>query len=112
MKLLQYPQHLFRIFGILPLDGINFNTNKWLEIFRMCLFPVPTYGMSLTFLAYFVIHIVEIGNATEAMFALIGFFNAALIYSMLMYKKQILLGFMNDLQALLDQRKANHYSSM
>lgn len=105
MKLLQYPQLMFRIFGILPLNGVDFNTYKCVEILRMCLFPVPTFVTCFTMFAFFLIHILDIGKSTDALFAVIGFLNAALIYSMLMYNKRELLGLMNELQILLDRSK-------
>lgn len=109
MKLLQYPQLVFRIFGVLPLNGVDFNTHKCAEIFRMCLFPVPTFVTCFAMFAFFLIHIADIGKSTDALFAAIGFLNAALIYSMLMYKKRELLGLVNDLQILLDRSKEERH---
>lgn len=106
MKLLQYPQIVFRIFGILPLDGVDFNTYRCFEILRMCLFPVPNFVTCVTMFAFFLIHTLDIGKSTDALFAGIGFLNAVLIYSMLMYNKRELLALMNNLQALLDQSKS------
>lgn len=109
MKLLQYPQLVFRIFGVLPLNGVDFNTYKCVEIFRMCMFPVPTLVTCFTMFAFFLIHILDIGKSTDALFAIIGFLNAALIYSMLMYNKRELLDLMNDLQILLDRSKEGRH---
>lgn len=111
MLLLQYPQLMFRVFGILPLDGVDFNTHKCLEILRMCLLPVPTYVTGITFVAYSVINFSEVVKVTDALFGAMGFMNAALIYTLLMYRKQQLLDLMNDLQILLDQSKAKNYWS-
>lgn len=97
---------MFRIFGILPLNGVDFNSHKCLEILRMCLLPVPTYMTGFTFVAYSVINISEVVKVTDALFGAMGFLNAALIYTLLMYRKQQLLDLMNDLQILLDQSKA------
>lgn len=106
MKLLEYQQIVFRIFGLMPLDGINFNTHKLFEIFRMCLFPMPIFMMCSSMIAFFCIHIVNIGKSTDALFAGIGSFDAALIYSTLMYRKRELFGLMIDSQILLDRSKS------
>lgn len=103
MKLLQYPQLVFRIFGLLPLNGVDFESYKYLEILRMWLFPVPTYWTSFTLFAYFFVNILDIAKATVALFTLIGFANAAIIYTFLLYEKRKVFALINDLQILLDQ---------
>lgn len=105
MKFLQYPQLVFRVFGFLPLDGVDFDKNKYLEIIRMCLFPVPTYVTGFSFLVFALIHFGDVVLVTDALFGVFGFLNAALIYTLLMYRKRELLELMNDLQIMVDRSK-------
>lgn len=108
MDLLQYPQVVFRFFGILPSNGVESAAFKYLAIFRMCIFPVS--NIISCFLK--LMNLVDIWKSAEELFERIGFFNAVLIYLMMMCNKRKILPLIEDLQSLLDECQGNSISGV
>lgn len=105
MKSLSFSRNVFRFSGILPLDGVDFNRFKCLDILRIILLPLPVFLTGIAQLAYFVINIRDLGKATVALYCGYGFLNVMLSYLLAIYNRRMFLNLLNDMQKTIDQSK-------
>lgn len=103
MKILSFSKKIFRGYGILPLDGADFDRFKLLENLRVILLPFPSFLMGIAQLAYFVVNIRDLGKATVALYCGFGFLNSILGYLLAVYHRRKFLALLNDMQATVDQ---------
>lgn len=109
MKFFTFSRILFQVYGILPLDGNDFNRFKCLEYFRIVLLPLPTFLTAIAQLAFFVINIRDLGKATVALYCGYGFLNAILGYFLAIYHRRHFFNLLNDVQNTVDRSKATSF---
>lgn len=105
MENFSFSRKIFRVYGLLPLDGDNFGRFKCLEFLRVILLPLPSFLMGIAQLAYFVVNIRDLGKATVALYCGFGFLNAIFGYSLAIYHRRKFLKLINDMQATVDRSK-------
>lgn len=109
MKILSFSRKVFRCYGLLPLDGKDFDRFKWLEYFRDVLLPFPSFLLGIAQLAYFVVNIRDLGKATVALYCGFGFMNSIFGYSVAIYYRRIFLKLLDDVQTTVDQSKTRTF---
>lgn len=102
MKVLSFSRKVFRVYGLVPLDDVDFDRFKYLEILRINLLPFPSFLMGIAQLAYFVVNIRDLGKATVALYCGFGFLNAIFGYALAIYHRRQFLNLLNDVQATVD----------
>lgn len=112
MKILNFSRKVFRCYGLLPLDGEDFDRFKWLEYFRIVLLPFPSFLMGIAQLAYFVVNIRDLGKATVALYCGFGFMNSIFGYSVAIYHRRNFLKLLNDMQTTTDQSKTRTFFAL
>lgn len=105
MESFSFNRKVFRVYGVLPLDGGDFGRFKCLEFLRVILLPLPSFLMAIAQLAYFVVNIRDLGKATVALYCGFGFLNAIFGYSLAIYHRRKFLKLINDMQATVDRSK-------
>lgn len=105
MRIFNFSRKVFRVYGLLPLDGDNFDRFKCLELLRVILLPFPTFLMGVAQLAYFFVNIRDLGKATVALYCGFGFLNSVLGYELAIYQRRKFLNLLNDMQAMVKQSK-------
>lgn len=105
MKILSFSRRVFRCYGLLPLDGEDFDRFKWLEYFRVVLLPFASFLMGIAQLAYFVVNFRDLGKATVALYCGFGFMNSIFGYSVAIYHRRNFLKLLEDMQTTVDQSK-------
>lgn len=110
MKIFNLSRKIFRGYGLLPLDDIDFDRFRSLEYLRIILLPFASFLMGIAQLAYFVVNIRDLGKATVALYCGFGFLNSIFGYALAIYKRRQFLELLNDMQATIDQSKKSELS--